>query len=85
ADAVTSSASGLDPQISLRNAELQALRVAKARGLTVAQVRALIARHTDEPDLTVFGDAGVNVLELNLALDAARASASTPALAPTQR
>jgi K+-transporting ATPase ATPase C chain len=85
ADAVTASASGLDPHISLRNAELQAPRVANARGLTVPQVRALIARHTDAPDLTVFGDAGVNVLELNLALDSAPGLASTPALAPTQR
>ncbi|HEV2208881.1 MAG TPA: K(+)-transporting ATPase subunit C [Verrucomicrobiae bacterium] len=85
ADAVTSSASGLDPQISLRNAELQASRVAKARGLTLVQVRALIARHTDAPDLNVLGDAGVNVLELNLALDAAPASASTAAYAQTQQ
>jgi K+-transporting ATPase ATPase C chain len=69
-DAVTSSASGLDPHISPDNAELQAARVAKARGLAVEKVRALILEHTDRADLGIFGDPGVNVLELNLALDA---------------
>lgn len=69
ADAVTSSASGLDPHISAANAELQALRVAKARGLPLATVRSLLARHSEGRDLGVFGESGVNVLLLNLELD----------------
>jgi potassium-transporting ATPase KdpC subunit len=69
ADAVTASGSGLDPHISLHNAELQTPRVAKARGLNESKVRELIQRNTDGPDLGVLGDPGVNVLDLNLALD----------------
>jgi K+-transporting ATPase ATPase C chain len=71
ADAVTASGSGLDPHISLRNAELQAARVAKARGVGEEKVGELIQRSTDTRDLGLFGDPGVNVLELNLALDQA--------------
>ena len=69
ADAVTSSGSGLDPHISVANAELQALRVARTRGLPLESVRTLIARHTADRDLGVLGEPGVNVLLLNLALD----------------
>ena len=69
ADAVTASGSGLDPHISLHNAELQTPRVARVRGLTPDQVRELIRANTDAPSLGIFGEPGVNVLTLNLALD----------------
>ena len=68
-DAVTRSASGLDPQISPANADLQIYRVAKARGVSVEQVRPLIAQNTQARSLGVFGEPGVNVLKLNIALD----------------
>ena len=69
ADAVTASGSGLDPHISLRNAELQAPRVAKVRNLSVEKVLALVRANTDPASLGLLGEPGVNVLELNLALD----------------
>jgi len=70
ADAVTASGSGLDPHISVRNAELQAARVAMARNLSVDKLKELITASTDKSDFSILGDAGVNVLKLNLALDA---------------
>jgi K+-transporting ATPase ATPase C chain len=69
ADAVTASGSGLDPEISLRNAELQIPRVVKARALSEDKVRELMQQNTVGRGLGVFGDPGVNVLQLNLALD----------------
>ncbi len=72
ADAVTSSASGLDPHISVTNALLQASRVARARGMALAQVQALVAANTEGRDLGILGEQGVNVLRLNLALNLAQ-------------
>jgi K+-transporting ATPase ATPase C chain len=69
ADAVTASGSGLDPHISLRNAELQAPRVAKARNVSVEKVLEIVRANTDPASLGLLGEPGVNVLELNLALD----------------
>ena len=68
-DAVTGSASGLDPQISPANAQLQTARVAKARNVSTDQVNHLVAHFTDGPDLGLLGEPRVNVLKLNLALD----------------
>ena len=70
ADAVTASGSGLDPHISPRNAELQIPRIAQTRGIAADKVRELVRQYTDEPDLSILGDPGVNVVRLNLALDA---------------
>ena len=69
-DAVTSSGSGLDPDISVANARLQVARVARARNLPEAQVFSSVAKHTQGRQLGILGEKTVNVLELNLALDA---------------
>jgi potassium-transporting ATPase KdpC subunit len=68
-DAVTTSASGIDPHISPANAQMQTARVAKERGLSEERVQGLIDENTDGRWLGLFGEPGVNVLELNLALD----------------
>jgi len=69
ADLVTSSGSGLDPDISPASVEAQAPRIARARGIPVEQIRDLIASHTKERDLGFLGEPRVNVLEINRALD----------------
>ncbi len=68
-DATTTSASGVDPHISVANARIQAHRVAAIRGLPLPAVLDLVDEHTDGRFLALFGEPGVNVLELNLALD----------------
>lgn len=68
-DAVTGSGSGLDPHISVRNARMQAPRVAAERGLALEDVQAMIDDHTSQRALGILGDPGVNVVLLNLALD----------------
>lgn len=68
-DAVTASGSGLDPDISVQNADDQAARVAQARHLPLAQVQALVRRYTTPPQLGFLGEPAVNVLQLNTALD----------------
>ncbi|MDB5459043.1 MAG: ATPase [Caulobacteraceae bacterium] len=75
ADAVTTSASGLDPDITPANAQRQAARIAAARGLPLTAVEQLIAASTEGPWLGVFGQPHVNVLKTNMALDAAFAAA----------
>jgi K+-transporting ATPase ATPase C chain len=68
-DAVTASASGLDPDISPQNAAIQVSRVAETRHLSASQVRALVATYTQGRTLGILGEPTVNVLELNIALD----------------
>jgi potassium-transporting ATPase KdpC subunit len=68
-DAVTASGSGLDPDISLANAELQLSRVAKARGLSEEQLRKIVRQNTQGRDFGVFGEPRLNVMTLNFALD----------------
>jgi K+-transporting ATPase ATPase C chain len=68
-DAVTGSSSGLDPQISPANADLQAARISKARGISVDKVKPLIAQYTERADWGFLGEPRVNVLLLNVALD----------------
>ncbi len=69
ADALTASASGLDPEISTANAEAQVARIAKARGTTSQYVQALVASQMKQRDLGLLGEPRINVLEVNLALD----------------
>ena len=71
-DLATASGSGLDPHISVAAAQYQAARVARLRGLPTLKVEALIAANTEGPGLGVLGEPGVNVLKLNLALDAVK-------------
>ncbi|MGO4609145.1 potassium-transporting ATPase subunit KdpC [Variovorax sp. 2RAF20] len=75
-DLVTASASGLDPDISLAAAQYQVARVARVRGMPLSEVQSLIDRNTQKPLLGFLGEARVNVLALNIALDAASGSFS---------
>jgi K+-transporting ATPase ATPase C chain len=85
ADAVTASGSGLDPHISPDNAVIQKARVAHARGISIDQVQQLIDENTDGPGLGILGDAGVNVLRLNLALDVKYPPPAPPATQPAAK
>jgi potassium-transporting ATPase KdpC subunit len=77
-DLVTASGSGLDPHVSPAAAEYQLARVARARGLTPGEVRAIVRRHTAGPTFGVLGEPRVNVLEVNLELDARARAAAAP-------
>ncbi len=80
ADALTTSGSGLDPDISPANAARQASRIAKARGVPIAAIERVVAAQTQGPWLGIFGQPRVNVLQVNLALDA-----TVPAAQPAVR
>jgi potassium-transporting ATPase KdpC subunit len=75
ADAVTRSSSGLDPHISPANARIQSVRVARARGMAVDKVQLLVNENTEGRQLIILGEPRVNVLKLNLALDAGKQGA----------
>jgi potassium-transporting ATPase KdpC subunit len=77
-DAITMSGSGVDPEISEANARIQAHRVAAVRRLPLSEVEDLIAAHTNGRFLGIFGEPGVNVLQLNLALDKTRSTVALP-------
>jgi K+-transporting ATPase ATPase C chain len=81
ADAITTSGSGLDPDVSPAFAELQVPRVAQARGMAEGEVKAIIARNTSGRTFGILGEPRVNVLSVNMALDVA-ASAAMPAVTP---
>ena len=84
ADAVTASASGLDPHISPENATLQVQRIADSRKISAQQVTDLVNQYTDGASLGVLGDPGVNVLRLNLALDAKYPLPAAPSTQPSK-
>ena len=75
-DLVTTSASGLDPDVSPAGAEFQVPRIARERGLSESQVRQIIQQHTEQRTWGLLGEPRVNVLEVNLALDQAKAMAA---------
>jgi K+-transporting ATPase ATPase C chain len=82
---VTASGGGMDPHIPPAAAELQATRVAAARGVSIQRVRELVEAHTEGPTFGFLGRARVNVLELNLALDEALGAPAPPASAPGEQ